>query len=154
MAIQVAEQITHVLKGEPVHMAVNAPVLPPENGRGRTFYTADGYHGQLTCRYLMAEWKDRGGDFTTGNCRLPGYLADYFLVDRFFTLYAKKQCKLCQRSLLAGSAIKVNEIAAKVRLHSTTSFPLVFTAKIVTPLPEPFLRVMISAQHRSITALK
>lgn len=30
VAIQVAEQITHVLKGEPVHMAVNAPVLPPE----------------------------------------------------------------------------------------------------------------------------
>ncbi|NLX92053.1 MAG: phosphoglycerate dehydrogenase [Firmicutes bacterium] len=30
VAIQVAEQISHVLKGEPVHMAVNAPVLPPE----------------------------------------------------------------------------------------------------------------------------
>jgi len=30
VAVQVAEQIVHVLKGEPVLMAVNAPVLPPE----------------------------------------------------------------------------------------------------------------------------
>jgi D-3-phosphoglycerate dehydrogenase len=30
VAVQVAEQIAHVFRGEPVHMAVNAPVLPPE----------------------------------------------------------------------------------------------------------------------------
>ena len=30
VAVQVAEEITHVLKGEPLHMAVNAPVLPPK----------------------------------------------------------------------------------------------------------------------------
>jgi len=30
VAVQVAEQFAHVFKGEPVHMAVNVPVLPPE----------------------------------------------------------------------------------------------------------------------------
>lgn len=30
VAVQVAEEIMHVLKGEPLHMAVNAPVLPPK----------------------------------------------------------------------------------------------------------------------------
>ena len=30
VAVQVADQIAHLFKGEPVHMAVNAPVLPPE----------------------------------------------------------------------------------------------------------------------------
>ncbi len=30
VAVQVADQIVHVLRGEPVHMAVNVPVLPPE----------------------------------------------------------------------------------------------------------------------------
>ncbi len=30
VAVQVADQIAHVFRGEPVHMAVNAPVLPPE----------------------------------------------------------------------------------------------------------------------------
>jgi len=30
VAVQVAEEMIHALKGEPLHMAVNAPVLPPE----------------------------------------------------------------------------------------------------------------------------
>jgi len=30
VAVQVADQIVHMIKGEPVHMAVNVPVLPPE----------------------------------------------------------------------------------------------------------------------------
>ncbi len=30
VSVQVADQIVHMLKGEPVHMAVNVPVLPPE----------------------------------------------------------------------------------------------------------------------------